>query len=33
MTMPPPDEIGVVAAVQVDKVYRMSDMYKRRVGH
>ena len=32
-TMPPPDETGVIAAVHVDKVYRMSDMYKRRVGH
>lgn len=33
MTMPSPDDIGVVAAVQVDKVYSMSDMYKRRVGN
>ena len=34
MTMPPLGEIGVVAAVQVDKVIcPTSDMYKRRVGH
>lgn len=33
MTMPSLDEIGLVAAVHVDKVYHMSDMYKRRVGN
>lgn len=33
MTMPSPDETGVIAAVHIDKVHHLMDMYKRKVGH